>query len=335
MLDQFLASEIIYPGVQITLKYNNSNSSSYPRYNGFLKTVRQAAADWFAAKGYKTDLKKRFVLDNRDEWTQNIIHPEVSPYILQRATNQRQGKNNFALHKDLHHGLSSQVMLFNLVGPLLVEGDLAPLQNLLAKKGIEWPGESACSDLEYTDRNVFHEWQGQPTSIDLVIKSRDGAPKLFIEAKFIETEFGGCSVHQRGDCDGRNPACNLSLCYLHHIGRQYWVLMQKYGLDHGKVGDDTLCILAPHYQFFRELLFALEMGGSFVLLSDERSPVFYCDGPQGQRGLMPLLLGLLPEELRKNVAAISIQELVAEIQLSGRHEWIDEFCLKYGLAPLV
>ena len=73
-------------------------------------------------------------------------------------------------------------------------------------------------------------------------------------------------------------------------------------------------------------------GGSFIPLSDERSPVFYCDGPQGQRGLMPLLIDLLPEELRHKVAAISIQELVSEIKASGRHLWIDDFIDKYGLS---
>jgi hypothetical protein len=43
----------------------------------------------------------------------------------------------------------------------------------------------------------------------------------------------------------------------------------------------------------------------------------------------------LPHELRSKVTAISIQELVAEIQISGRHDWIDEFCSKYGLVQSV
>ena len=81
--------------------------------------------------------------------------------------------------------------------------------------------------LEYEDRSIFKEDQGQPTSIDLVITSPDDVPEIFIEAKFVEQEFGGCSVFQSGDCDGRNPAVNHELCYLHHIGRQYWSLMQQ------------------------------------------------------------------------------------------------------------
>ena len=77
--------------------------------------------------------------------------------------------------------------------------------------------------------------------------------------------------------------------------------------------------------------FCREQGGTFILLSDDRSPVFHCDGPQGQRGLMPFLLGLLPQKIMNKVAAISIQELAEEIRLNGKHEWIDDFNLKYGL----
>jgi hypothetical protein len=222
-------------------------------------------------------------------------------------------------------------MLFNLVGPLLIKDDLTPLKNLVEKKGILWPGVGAQAILEYEDRSVFDEGRGQPTSIDLAIASSDGRPQLFIEAKFVEQEFGGCSVFENGDCDGRNPARAHELCYLHHIGRKYWLLMQKFGIDQGKVGSDSVCIMAPHYQFFRELLFALEKGGTFILLSDERSPVFQYDGPQGERGLMPFLMGSLPPELKHKVAMISIQELVMEITAYGGHDWIHEFTKKYGL----
>lgn len=144
-------------------------------------------------------------------------------------------------------------MLFNLIGPLLVKNNLTPLKNLIYKKGLQWPGEDTKAILEYEDRSVFNEGQGQPTSIDLAIVSSNGKPQIFIEAKFVEQEFGGCSVFQSGDCDGRNPALAHGLCYLHHIGRKYWALMQKFGLDQGRIGADSVCIMAPHYQFFREL----------------------------------------------------------------------------------
>lgn len=303
----------------------------YPRYSDFSKVVHQVASEWFLARDCETNPKYPYILADWEDWPSNIILPEVSQFIQDKSVQQRKDGNNFPLHKYLHHGLSSQALLFNLIGPLLTRRDLTALQKVLKRKGIEWPGDGADAILEFEDRDVFHERQGQPTSLDLVITSREGAPRLFIEAKFTEREFGGCSIYQKGDCDGRNPAADLELCYLHHIGRKYWSLMREYGLAQGPIGADAMCILAPHYQFFRELLFAVSKGGTFILLSDDRSPVFYCDGSQGKRGLMPFLLGLLPHEIRNKVAAISIQELVKEIQSSGKHEWIDEFGLKYGL----
>ena len=43
-------------------------------------------------------------------------------------------------------------------------------------------------------------------------------PVLFVESKFVEKDFGGCSVFRNGDCDGRNPVSDPSDCYMHHLG---------------------------------------------------------------------------------------------------------------------
>jgi len=309
----------------------SANTWPYPRRHDFIVNVRKAASNWFLTRGYSTDPKYPYILAAWKDWPKNIILPEVTQFIMERTEAQRVRGNNFPLHKYIHHGLSSQAMLFNLVGPLLVRNDLSPLKNLVEKKGLRWPGVGAKAVLEYEDRSIFKEDQGQPTSIDLVITSPDDVPEIFIEAKFVEQEFGGCSVFQSGDCDGRNPAVNHELCYLHHIGRQYWSLMHKFNVDQGPIRTDSVCIMAPHYQFFRELLFALEKGGIFILLSDERSPVFQCKGPQGPRGLMPLLIDLLPIELQQKVAMISIQDLVTEIIFQGGNDWIQIFVEKYGL----
>lgn len=303
----------------------------YPRRRHFVEQVRRAATKWFLKRGYATDAKYPYILAAWADWQKNIILPEVGRFIEVSALEQRTEGNNFPLHKYIHHGLSSQAMLFNLIGPLLVANDLSPLKTLIERKGLAWPGAGAKARLEYEDRSVFNEQQGQPTSIDLAIMSQDGTPSIFIEAKLVEQEFGGCSVFEDGDCDGRNPSVNLELCYLHHIGRKYWTLMQQHGLDQGPIGRDTMCVLVSHYQFFRELLFALEKGGIFVLLSDERSPVFQCDGPLGERGLVPLLTALLPPEVKHKVAMISIQEMLREIGSRDGNEWTYDFADKYGL----
>jgi len=185
--------------------------------------------------------------------------------------------------------------------------------------------------LEYEDRTVFNEDRGQPTSIDLVIGDPAKVGALFIESKLVETGFGGCSVFNQGDCDGSNPSQNLSRCYLHHIGRLYWSLLKEYKFLDGPLSQGSVCILGVHYQFFREVLVALKKNGYFILLSDSRSPTFYCSGPSGERGLMPLLISFVPEQFRKSIGHISIQDVVQAIKASGRHDWIDEFKLKYGI----
>lgn len=91
--------------------------------------------------------------------------------------------------------------------------------------------------------------------------------------------------------------------------------------------------MAGHYQFFREVLFALEQGGVFVLLSDDRSPTFSCESEAGRRGLMPFLLGLVPESGRSRVASVSVQDLLRSIEATGRHDdWVHEFRAKYGIS---
>jgi hypothetical protein len=296
----------------------------YPRHVDFQMALRRAAKNWFKEKGLATHAKTGYILRSKDSWPDNIILPEVVELIQAR----RQG---FPLHKWVHHGLSSQAMLFNLIGPLIVRNDLEPLREALAAKGVELPDGALSATLEYENRAVFNEDAGQPTSLDLALHDANDVPVVFIEAKLEEKEFGGCSVFARGDCDGRNPSQDFSLCYLHHIGRSYWPLMEKYGFLDGPIGANLTCVFSTYYQFFREVLLALELGGQFVLLWDERNPSFECSGPHGKRGLMPFLLSLLPDAQRLRIKQVSVQEILAHIRSSGRHEWVGEFERKYGL----
>lgn len=311
-----------------------AQSWPYPRHRKFVKEVRSSASNWFESKGYEVSKKYSYILSDWNNWPQNIILPKVTTYIQRSAESQRQEGLHFPLHKYIHHGLSSQAMVFNLVGPMLVQEDLSPLKIVLERKGVTWPGERSKAMFEYEDRSIFNEDSGQPTSIDLVILDQNSTPKIFIESKFVEQEFGGCSVFSAGDCDGRNPVNDLDLCYLHHIGRKYWDLMKKYQIDDELIGNNSICAFTCYYQFFREALFAFEHDGIFVLLCDERSPVFYSDGPKGPRGLMPFLLNLLPEYLRDKVAHVTVQELVSELKSTEDHEWVSEFEEKYGIVEI-
>jgi hypothetical protein len=302
-----------------------------PRHTRFEKDLQRAAAAWFASRGYATQASKPFLLADRHDWHHNIIVPEVINYVeVERAHRSRAGKK-FALHKYIHHGLSSQAMLFNLLGPQLVMNDLRPLRIAFQRAGLYWPVDAEHPVLEYEDRSVFKEDVGQPTSIDLALCSADGRPRICIEAKLVESEFGPCSVFGKGDCDGHNPANDFALCYLHRLGRSYWKLLGKHGILSGPVGRGELCHLALHYQFWRECLFALETDSIFVLLYDERSPTFVDPSSGGQRGLWPLLSSFVPQQYAGRTGSISIQQVVKAVREIGGYTWLDEFERKYGL----
>jgi len=312
-----------------------AKSWPFETHRDFEKRMRDIASQWFKRKGYETE-KRGYILAKYDDWHRNIISQEVIDYIKSERYKRTNNRKGFPLHKYIHHGLSSQAMLFNLIGPLIRTGnqDLSPLRVALNKHRIRWPEGRLTAEFEVEDRSIFREMSQQPTSIDLVIenegKEEDKKNGLYIEFKFVEHEFGGCSVFKNGDCDGRNPAGNLHNCYLHHIGRTYWNLLDKYGFLKGPIANNATCFLATYYQFFREVLFALERNGMFILLVDKRNPTFCC-GKNGERGLFPFLKGFVPNQHKDKVNMVSMQELVTTIKDSGRHSWITEYEQKYGI----
>ena len=302
----------------------------YPRHVRYQRDLRKIAAAWFEKKGFAVHHKYPFVLQDWNDWPRNIVVPEVADYIKRIRGEREAAGQVFPLHKYIHHGLSSQAMVFNLIGPMIVNGEYAPLRNAMEKVGLVWPADTSTVEFEYEDREVFNEDSGQPTSIDLLIGNPDGQA-LFVESKLVEKEFGGCSLFSSGDCDGRNPASDMSQCYLHHIGRKYWTLLEKHGFLNGPMSEERQCLLTAHYQFFREVLFALEKGGTFVLLCDERSPTFFCKGEPGIRGLMPFLMDFVPSDLRNRIGSVTIQQVADEIEKAGDSDWIGDFKEKYGL----
>jgi hypothetical protein len=304
----------------------------YLKYKPFRKTVSSAASIWFQSKGFKTNARKSYSLVSRDQWRENIILPEVVRMIEAEKDKAEKDGEAYALHEYLHNGLSSQSMLFNLIGPLKTRLDFEPLKLAFSEIGLPWPTGQVTCIFEETNREIFNEQFGQPTSIDFVLRGSDDCPPLFIESKFVEQEFGGCSVFKEGDCDGRNPISNPSeICYLSHIDRKYWDLMVNYGFIPDHIVPSPLCLLSIHYQFFREVIYALEQKGYFILLYDERNPTFYSGKATG-RGLMPFLLSLTPTQLHEKIKSISIQQIVKTIEASSKHQdWIHEFKNKYGI----
>lgn len=308
-----------------------AQSWPYPRHREFEEKLRRSNAKWFAERAYSVNPRMPYLLDSWENWYKNIILPEVTLYIREEYEGRSDAGKHFPLHKYIHHGLSSQAMLFNLVGPLVVWKNLAPIKLAFEAGKIDWPPEAVTPEFEVENREIFNEDTGQPTSIDLVIWGYEEVRSLFIEAKLIESNFGGCSVFQGGDCDGRNPAQNFNYCYLHHIGRLYWTLLEKYDFLSGPMGTSPICPLALYYQFFRELIFSLELGGDFVLLYDQRNSSFYSDGISDKRGLMPFLLTFVPAKIYGRVHSISMQQIIEVYKRNEDFPWLAEFEKKYGM----
>lgn len=303
----------------------------FPRYRSYQRQMRETARKWFDSKGLPRHPRYPFVLDKWEHWPQNLILSEVAEYIQRhKAKCEAEGKP-FPLHKYLHHGLSSQAMAFNLMGPLIVRHDYQAVIDALLSIGVTCNRQLQDAVFEFEDRSVFNEDSGQPTSIDIALRDCTGRPFVFIESKMMETEFGGCTVLDTGDCCGRNPLPEKTQCYLHHIGRRYLTLAEKHGLA-DLMRDEGQCVLALNYQYFRELMFALEYDGIFVLLHDKRSPVFHCGTEDQRSGLMPFLKRYVPDSLHGRIASLSIQTLAEHVGRSSQHsDWIDEFRRKYGL----
>ena len=301
-------------------------------HSDFERKMQQIAEKWFDEKQLPKHNRYPYILRGHELWKKNIILAEVAEYINKEQERREAEGHGFPLHKYLHHGLSSQAMLFNLIGPLLLLRDWSPLRDAFALASVPWPPGEIEVTLEVSDHKVLGEDPRHPTSLDFAIRGEGSGPNLFIESKLVEKEFGGCSVFSRGDCEGMNPAQDFDLCYLHHFRRQYWPRLEELEFLHGQFQDSPICLLAQYYQFFREVLFALSQGGYFVLLVDRRNPTFIRESSKGARGLMPFLINFVPQAHRHRIKSIFVQQIVQAIRESGRHDhWVGEFDRKYGI----
>ncbi len=201
-----------------------------PRRGPVINKLRKQLSDYFSSKGYNVSLKYPFILADWNDWSNNIIDDSVTDYIkAERDRCIKEGKP-FPLHKYIHHGLSSQAMLFNLLGVFIAAKRYYIFDEILRTLGITTAGKVNDVKLEKEDRKVFHEFSGQPTSVDLAF-STEANEHYYGEFKFTEAEFGGCSLFTAGDCDGRNPAENFDMCLLHTLRRDYWNVMKKHNLN--------------------------------------------------------------------------------------------------------
>ncbi len=305
-----------------------TNAWPFPHGKEWEVDLRGQLAEYFKDEKFPISSRHPYILAKHSDWHKNIILDRVSKYIKEQKEERYKNQQSFPLHKWIHHGLSSQAFLFNLIGPLVVDEQWSIFDEILDKASIQLSTSITNAKFEVEDREVFKELQGQPTSIDLCLYTGD-RERVFIEFKFTEKNFGGCSVFGDGDCDGRNPANDFDLCYLHHIGRQYWERMQKHGLLTERMRNDSQCPFSTLYQFYRLILFALEKDGHFLLLYDERNPSFLVERDNMKRGLFNLVYDTLPNKVKGKCHAFSVQSMLPILEKHPELEWTNELKKKY------
>lgn len=303
-------------------------------YSVFRKQQEEYVSNYFAEKrklgnGFYVQEKFPYILKEPKDWDKNIILDPVLQYIKSTKAEARENRDAFPLHKYLHHGLSSQAMLFNLFGDPILKKDYSFFQEVFHFNDIQIDDRYLLK-FEYCNRSTFNENQQQPTSFDFAILDKTKEFKsIFVEAKYVETEFGKCSTIESGECDGLNPVNSPELCFLTHKERNYWELMKKYKLDIAYT-HSPICPFVIYYQFYRELMFALENNGYYVILVDKRNPAFEKFSSIEKRGLIPLLLNQIPSDLKTQIKVIYIQDVLVELEKFG-YEWVGDFRKKYGI----
>lgn len=299
----------------------------YKLYRNFRKEKNKIAAKWFSSKGHKVHPRYPFILEKKDNWEENILLPTVYSYVQNEIKKALANKTAYPIHGYIHHGLSSQAMIFNLFGELIINKDYDALFEIFSYPELNIDYNSILS-FEHCNRKTFNEFQQQPTSFDFAIVNTIGK-SIFLESKLVETEFGNCSMVKAGECDGSNPTDNPDRCYLTHKKRKYWELMKKHDL-HIPYISSPICPMAIYYQFFRELLFALENNGYYVILIDKNNPAFIKGTFPNERGLFPTLTKNLPEKIKLIVKILYIQDILLLLE-KFKYSWVEDFRVKYGI----
>jgi len=307
-----------------------ANLWPFPHGKKWEEDLKRLLAKYFKDKGKPVLARQPYIIKKRsdNDWHENIILEKVWQYIEEQKEQRHEKNQSFALHKYVHHGLSSQAFFFNLLGPLVVDKQWRILDEIIRQAGIQLSTNITNAKFEVEDRGVFNEQQTQPTSIDLCLYI-EGIEKVFIEFKFTEKNFGGCSVFNGGDCDGSNPANDSALCYLQHIGRCYWELMQKHSLLTKQMKRDSQCPFSTLYQLYRLILVALEKEGHFLLIYDDRNPSFLVERDNLKRGLFNRVYQSLPKNIQTKCHTLSVESILPILQKHPELDWVNDLKEKY------
>ena len=301
----------------------------YMSYSKYQSDLRMVAEGWFVEKGLDRDPTYPFVLNREIPWQYNLIDNDIYENV----------KHIEPMHPWTRNGLSSQSMCFNLLGPLVGNpktnnSNLAPLKRACENSAIPWPS-NAKGQLEFNAMPLFQEAsKRQSTSLDVAINSTPDSDdkSLFIEVKLSENRFGGCNYYKKDTCSKSNLTIEEDLdCHYSVKVRTCWTLMRRHSLLDCDLGESNECPFRRYFQFFRELLVALEYRGIYVLLYDEHNPTFIAPEGSKRTGVFTFLRSRLPDEIQPFVKSFTVQEVLREIATDSSFSHANDFAVKYGM----
>ncbi len=242
---------------------------------------------------------------------------------------------------------SSQALCQSVFGSLKTMGKIEALVGILAEDGqpafFASANEISLPEFEHPV-NTLNE--PRPTSIDVFFP---GPPRVAVEVKFTEAEFGTCS---RPRLTAKDPTFARDFCngtLTHQQGRKdrcalteqkirYWQhvpLIFHWTAD----ADAHPCPLARTYQLVRNLLaISVEHDGSLntdnahvLVIYDNRNPAFASDGVADVQWNQTVKGLHFPKMLRR----ISWQRLAGHLAIHEPLHWLaDGLRRKYGIVGL-
>jgi len=320
----------------LSIKGLEQDATAETTFKAFEAELQATAATWFRKHGHPVRKDMNSCISEPNLWHHNIILPEVARLIRITAStwNRRLPGVASRFEGTLHHGLSTHAMAFNLLGPLVTRKDLAPIKAAFKAVGGWGHWDELYAYFEAHDRKVFNELRGIPACLDFAIMGNGNG--LFMDVIFTQSGFGGCPHIQDGSCDGKNPCSfgKLSECALARSGNTLWTRMEEWEMSEATRIDGDTCPFVNYYAFFRSLMYSLVKDGVYILIYDERNPLFVQRDAKGNLvgGLCQQLSESLPRHIWSRVGAFTVQDLVRAIEKSGRHgDWIQKFKDKYGI----
>jgi hypothetical protein len=321
----------------LSIKGLEQNTTPETAFKAFEADLQAAAVKWFKKPGHPVRKDMDYCISEPNLWHHNIILPEVARLIQITASTWKRRLPGVASRFEgtLHHGLSNHAMAFNLLGPLVVRKDLAPIKAAFQAVG-GWGGywDELYAYFEAHDRKVFNELEGVPACLDFAIEGNGNG--IFADVLFTQSGFTGCPHIQDGSCDGKNPCSfgKLTECALTRSGNTLWTRMEQWAMSEATRIDGDTCPFVNYYSFFQNLLFSLVNDRVYILIYDERNSLFVQRDEKGNLvdGLCQQLSEALPRHKWTRVGAFTIQDLVRAIEKTGRHgDWIQEFKDKYAI----